>query len=223
MAPIIALVSQKGGAGKSAIGYSLAWELQRRHGRVLIVDMDAQSSLRKQVARAKELGLDPPEVMAVGEEDVERAWRALRERAQDFAAVVIDTPGRSGKIQRAALMAADLAVVPIVYEQMGVDAADDTLATLQEARKAKRGLQAAIVINQQLSRGELAPLARNALKGLGLPIFKTELYIRQDWRAAGNAHVGVAEYARSRTAGRELRRLTTEIERLTDLPRGRDA
>ncbi len=221
MPPIIAFVSQKGGAGKSAIGYSLAWELQRRHGRVLIVDMDGQLSLRKQVARAKKLGLDPPEVMAVAEEDVGRAWKELRERASDYAAVVIDTPGRSGKIQRAALMAADLAVVPVVFEQMGVDAEDDTLETLREAKKRRPKLEAAIVINQQLSRGNLAPLARAALKALGLPIFKTELYTRQDWRAASNAHVGVAEYARSRNAGRELRNLTTEIERLTDLPRGR--
>jgi chromosome partitioning protein len=208
--PIVSFVSQKGGAGKSSLAYAYAWEMQKRHGPTLIVDMDdPQLSLAKNAAIAKEKGFDPPRVECMGLEITERLPRL----AKEFAAVVIDTPGRSGPHQRAAMVASTAVFVPVVFDGMHTLAIEDTLEALAEARRVSRGLRAAIIITQQMPRAELSDMARNALKKTGLPVLRTEVFSRTAWRNANAAHLALGVEDPWCRAAEELRALTDDIEK----------
>lgn len=215
--PIVAFVSQKGGAGKSSLAYALAWELQKRHGPTLIVDMDSpQLSLVKNVQVAQSRGHTPPHVREFGVD----LHRFLPDLAKDYSAVVIDTPGRSGEHQRAAMVAADAVFVPVVFDGMHTLAIEDTLEALAEARKLKRSLRAAIIVTQQMPRAELSEMARKTLAKTGLPVLRTEIFSRTAWRNAAASHLALGVEDPWCRAAMEMRSLTDEIERFTKLKRG---
>ena len=212
MTPIFSFVSQKGGAGKSSLAYAIAWELQRRHGPTLIVDLDTpQFSLVKNAAIAREKGYSPPTVMTLSLPLRDTLPRAAR----DFAAVVIDTPGRSGDHQRAAMVASDAVFVPVVFDGMHTLAVTDTLAELASARKLKRSLRAAIIITQQMPRAELSDLARETLEKLGLPVLGTEVFSRTAWRNANASHLALGVEDPWCRAAQEMKALTDDIEKFT--------
>lgn len=220
--PVISLVSQKGGAGKSSLTYALGWELKRRHGQTLLLDMDArQLSLLKNVAIAKEKGFDPPAVMEMSPKELYGS-DALSLIAKDYSAVLIDTPGWSGEPQRAAMIASDVVFVPVVFDGMNTLAIEDTLATLEEARKIKKSLRAAIIITQQMPRGELASMARRVLSKTGLPILRTEIFSRIAWRYANTAHVALGVEDPWSRAAEEMRALTDDVEKFIKGTRGKN-
>lgn len=212
MTPIVSFVSQKGGAGKSSLAYAVAWEIQRRRGQTLLVDMDApQLSLMKNAAIAREKGYEPPETVAMGLDVVKR----LPTMASRYSAVVIDTPGRSGDFQRAAIIASNAVFVPVVFDGMHTLAIEDTLAALAEARRVKGSLRAAIIITQQMPRAELTLMARSSLMKTGVPVLRTEIFSRTAWRNANAAHLALGVEDPWSRAAAELRALTDDIERFT--------
>jgi len=107
---IVALVNQKGGAGKTTVAVNLAAEWLRAGRRVLLVDADPQGTARTWRAVAGELGEPAPDVVTMGAE----LWEPERlpRLARSYERVVIDCPPRMNEVQRAALAVADVAVVP---------------------------------------------------------------------------------------------------------------
>jgi chromosome partitioning protein len=211
---IISLVSQKGGAGKSALAYAMGYELQQLQpsARVLLVDMDAQATVLKHatIARGELQRADVPECVAFGPD----IYRRLEKLPGSFTHVLVDTPGRSGDEQRAALLASTLALVPVVFDGSNTLALEDTLLTIREAQARRPALRACLVLTQQLPRTELASSARETLKQTGLPVLRSEVYTRSAWRYAANASLPVGAWAPSSKAALEARALTHEVLRL---------
>src|SRR5262245_4570065 len=107
---IIAFCGQKGGAGKTTAALVTATEWLLRGRRVLLVDADPQGSAKTWGEVAAEGGSAAPTVVAMGA-GLHRPDQ-LPALARSFDLTLIDCPPRHGEIQRAALMVADLAVLP---------------------------------------------------------------------------------------------------------------
>src|SRR5262245_46530151 len=110
MAIRICVANLKGGVGKSVLTQNLATTLHAAKRRVLVVDTDTQrTSFRwgKEAARAKRDG--PPVVEMAGDalaRDLERIVSA-------FEVAIIDTPARLGEDARAAMLVADVVLLPV--------------------------------------------------------------------------------------------------------------
>lgn len=123
----IALSSLKGGVGKSTLSMNLAAALHRAGHRTLLVDADPQGTCAAWAARAAELEHDGPPVVAM----VGAALRRdLAKVAEGFDVVVLDSPPRMGTEARAAMMAADLVVLPVTPGAADLWAAAETVAVL---------------------------------------------------------------------------------------------
>src|SRR5262245_11332646 len=108
---ITTLLSTKGGAGKSTLTVALGWELMSRGARVLLVDADPQATVRTTGEVARERGAKAPTIVAMGKDLYQPDQ--LPALVPSFEHVLLDTPGRLGEVARAALMACDVALLPV--------------------------------------------------------------------------------------------------------------
>ena len=123
----IAFVTQKGGSGKSTLASSLAVAAHDSKERVCVVDMDPQGSL---ISWAKKRGVDDIAVVAAGAARLPAALALLR--GKGFTLAIIDTPGAEGPASAAAMIAADLNIIPSRPSLFDLWASAKTRATLKE-------------------------------------------------------------------------------------------
>jgi len=203
---IIAVASLKGGVGKSTVALTLGTTLHAAGHRVLVVDCDPQGTCRTWAAHAADRGHDGPAVVALDGRALRRDLPKLAEAAD---VVIIDTPPRMGTEARAAMMAADLVVLPTVPGAADLWALQETMAVLEEAR-ALRSIPAAVVLNRA-DRTALAKMARAALDELGMPVLPASLGARVAFGEATLAGLGVVTYAPDSAAADEARELTAAV------------
>ena len=179
MGNVVIFGNQKGGVGKSTLAVLYAcWLADVRRRSVCVIDLDAQANSSKSlnqssaIAEAVELfGQDlgpiaPPRertiALAAGSRrlaDVELARADLviplfrgnvRRLAQDFDAVVIDTPPALGLRMSAALIAGHAVACPIELEEYSIHGVADMLRTVFGVRRRYNPQlrMAAIVLNR---------------------------------------------------------------------------
>jgi chromosome partitioning protein len=206
---ILAFVSQKGGVGKSTLAASVAWELHHRDHRVLLVDADPQGTVRVAGEVAAEQNRSAPTIVSLGK-DMYRPDQLPR-LAENFDHIIIDTPGRLGDVQRAALMLADLALVPVGQSAADTWGTTETLDVIEQAQVLRPTMAAAMVITRKMPRTSLGKMAREVLSSSSMPVFRAETTYRVAWQEALAAGQGVAQYAPSDAAATELRNVVDEI------------
>jgi chromosome partitioning protein len=213
---VLAFVGQKGGASKTTAALSVACELMARGRAVLIVDGDPQGSARTFGEVAAEQKHAAPTIVAMGADMF--APHQVPRLARDYEHVVIDCPPRHGEIQRAALMCADLAVVPCGPSPVDAWALAATVQLVTEARSMRPALRAVVLIARKSPRTTLGRDAREALAGGGLDLLASEMTYRVAYQEAPAAGLGVTAYAPRDPAADEVRALTDELLALVSPP-----
>lgn len=204
---VIALSNLKGGVGKSTLSLNLAACLHTAGHRVLLVDADPQGTCAAWAARAAEFGHEGPPVVAMQGNALRRD---LPKVAEAFDVVVIDSPPRMGTEARAAMLAADLVILPVTPGAADVWAAKETVTVLEDARGLRPELQAVVVLNRA-DRTTLAKMASKAIEDLGVPALDVVVAQRVAIGEATLSGQGVVTYAPDSDAARELRRFTRAV------------
>lgn len=207
MALTIAVSSLKGGVGKSTLSLNLATCLHRVGHRALVVDTDPQGTCRMWAAKAAEMESDGPPVVSI---EGKTLRRDLSRISKGFDVVVIDSPPRMGTEARAAMLAADLVLMPVIPGAADVWALQETIEVFNEAKQFRDELRAVIVLNRA-DRTTLTKLALHALDGLDVSILESALRNRVAYGEATLAGLGVVDYAPESDAAFEVRRLTKAV------------
>jgi chromosome partitioning protein len=185
----VAMVNQKGGVGKSTSAVYLAAGFAR-YGRTLLVDADPQGT----VLSWSELAGDGfPPVVSLPTRDLRRR---LRELAQDYEHVVIDTPPGSPAISRSAALAANFVIIPTSPTLVDLDRLRPTLELLAEVEE-QQPFQVRILLTR-VRAGTVS--GRTAREYLGdeaeLPLFEAMITLREFYGAAfGLVIENLGEYA----------------------------
>jgi chromosome partitioning protein len=209
---IVALVGQKGGIGKSTTAIALAMAAMERGLRVLLVDADPQGTVRTWADVAAENGNPIPTVIAMGA--TMHKPDQLPSLAKGYDVTIIDTPPRHGDVQRAALMTAQLAVLPCGPSATDAWALASTLDVVNEARTVRSELDAHILITRKQGRTALGRTARDTLAASGLPVLSTELALRVTYQEAIALGKAPTAFGAKDAAAREVRNLFDELEAL---------
>ena len=126
----IAIISQKGGAGKTTLALHLAAAAQEA-GRVsLVIDTDPQATASQWAAWRKDA---PPEV--IDSPPPRLAAKVDQARGQGAEFIVIDTPPHADSAARAAVEAADLVLIPCRPSAFDLSAIQTTAKLVQLLRK----------------------------------------------------------------------------------------
>lgn len=195
----IALVTQKGGSGKSTIATNLAVEAcNSGKKKVLLIDCDQQGTSEKWYQSRPE-EYEQPQLVRVKESEVVKAHQLALMKKFDF--VIIDTAGRDLPSIKLALSVCDVCLVPCAPSGADIQAVVSTYTTLAEQGKAF-----AFVINQAFSMGTRNKETEAILEKMGkvAPICVVRRAVYQDAIAKG---VGVTELEPSSKAAEETRAL----------------
>ncbi|MBS77014.1 MAG: ATPase [Variovorax sp.] len=158
---VIALLNQKGGAGKTTLATHLAGELAMQGQRVTLLDADPQGSALDWAQRRLQSGQG--RLYGVFGLARDTLHREVPEIAQQADYVVIDGPPRVAALARSALLAADLVLIPVQPSAYDVWATQEMVGLIQEAQVFRPGLRAAFVINRRVVGTVIGREARAAL------------------------------------------------------------
>ncbi|MEZ5543534.1 MAG: ParA family partition ATPase [Pseudomonadota bacterium] len=208
--PVIAMVGNKGGAGKTTLCVNLASGLHRRCS-TLLLDADPQrSSLQWRDIAGRE---DLVEVL----DAVDDVAGSVRQQRQRYDCLVIDCPPSVQSDQtRQALSCSDLAMIPVLPSPLDLWASVHVERELAWARSVNPGLRACMVVNQLEPQTRLSRLMHDALAEIGLPVAATAIRRRMIYRNAMLQGCSVLEAgAAAGPAVEEIGQLIDEVVRLS--------
>lgn len=191
---VIAVVNQKGGAGKSTTVMSLA-AIAAENSRVLVVDIDPQQTATDWSGRAEDNG-QPHAFEVVSESDPEILARV---READFDMVFVDTPGNIENVEllKAVMNHADFAIMPTEP----APAAMKPLMNTYRAAVAPYGVDYRVVVTRADSRAPADVTdAQELLTNAGLKVAKSFVRAYKDHERAPGTGAVIGNYDRTRSA-----------------------
>ncbi|MHB1951248.1 MAG: ParA family partition ATPase [Acidiferrobacteraceae bacterium] len=206
-AHVIAVINQKGGAGKTTLAMNLAAGLARR-GPTVVVDLDPQGSSRQWASMGT--GQFPAAV-----EPLAGDWDAdtLRERHPACRHLVLDCPpSLENPASRQALRACDVALIPVLPSPVDLWASLKLPQEIEEARKVNPDIKAYLVLNQMEPNSALSAAMQEAVVEFGVPVLQASMRRRAAYRGAALEGISVYQMGgHGAPAVEELEAIITEV------------
>lgn len=207
-AVIIAVVSQKGGTGKTTITTNLAACYAAQGHEVMLVDADPQHSALDWHAD-RPATLPPVHALHLPEQNLFQEVQHLR---QKYALILIDGGGRITATARAAVAAADFLILPTLPSKFDLLSTDDFIQTvIHDVQTYKPVVAGGIVLNQLQAGTAIGKAASEHLATLAYPVFTTQLHLYVAYREAASTGHSVLEYDRQSKAAAEFSAFFTEL------------
>lgn len=182
-AKIVAVVNQKGGAGKTTVTMQLAGALGRR-SKVLVVDADPQETALHWASAASAEHPFPAAVHALAgagaqvHHEVERFFK-------DYEIIFIDCPPAvESAAPQSALLVADLAIVPVIPSPVDLWASVAIKRLILNVCEINKDLRPRILVNQCQLNTSITKEILEFLPQFGIPEFHTRLHQRTAYRQA---------------------------------------
>jgi len=181
-AKIIAVVNQKGGAGKTTVSMQLAGTLGLRGYRTLVVDADPQGTASRWAASAPDDRPFPASVVGLSAAQG-KLHREVKKLMDDYRFIVIDgPPAAESPIAQSALMVADMALVPVIPSPLDMWASIGIRKAIENAADLNENLQARLVVNQCQPNTSLARDVLDLLPEFGIETLRSQLHQRTVYR-----------------------------------------
>lgn len=195
----VAVVSQKGGAGKTTIALHLATSAALEGRNTAIIDLDPQASAANWAdRRAAEL----PVVLSAHASRLAHERRRVEEMGGEL--LVIDTAPHSDSAALEAAKAADLILVPCRPAILDIEAISNTLDLIRTT-----GTPVHVVMNAVAPQGNEAAEAAEAIAGLGVGVCPVHLHQRVAFSRALITGQSAQEYEPGGKAALEAKELHT--------------
>ena len=204
---VIAVINQKGGAGKTTLALNLAVGLSRR-ARTAVADADPQRSISQWIAMGENQSALPV-CTSIGVD----TGPELERLKQNNRYVVVDCPPSvQGAVIEAVLAAADLVLIPVLPSPLDLWASVEMAALVQQAQQKNRSLQAYLILNQVETRNALSRSMQQAVAELGVPLLQACLERRAAYRSAAVEGVSVYDMgSRGALAVKDIEAVIKEI------------
>lgn len=204
--PVIALVGNKGGAGKTTLAVNMAAGLAN-YAETVIIDADPQGSSLHWYANSDEGRVTP---VFRAEAELITQIENLKDK---FSYVIADCPPSVHAPQTDAILKiADIALVPVQPSPVDLWATVHIEQAVADARQVNPALRALLVVNQLEVRSTLSQLIGDALAEIEVSVANTGIRKRAVYKASALEGRTVFDMGkRGEDAARELDELIKEV------------
>jgi chromosome partitioning protein len=162
---IIAIANTKGGVGKTTLTVQLATMRALANKRVWVVDADQQSTSMSAISARMSANIVPS--MACSHYINGQVLRdQVRQQKGFYDDVFIDVGGRDSSSLRAALVVADVLLIPFSPRSFDVWALEDMAALVEEAKAVRDNLKVYLILNLADSVGSDNDASLEAVKDM---------------------------------------------------------
>lgn len=202
----VAILNQKGGAGKTTLATHIAHGLQLAGKKVLLVDSDPQGSARDWHAAAEGelvpvVGLDRP--------TLDKDLKAI---SGGYDWIIIDGAPQAHDLAVSAIKAADLILIPVQPSPYDIWATSDLVDLIKQRQEITDGHPRAVfIVSRQIQGTRLAGEVREALEGYELPIMTSGTNQRVIYANSAAAGTTALEQEPNGPAAAEIRNLINEL------------
>lgn len=207
---IVAVVNQKGGAGKTTIALNLAAAIAAEGRRVLVIDADPQQTAQDWAA-VRQAPL-PFQVVGLVKPVLHRDLPAL---AADYDDVVIDGAPRNYEVARSAIASAEVVLIPVQPSGADFWASRETVGLVKEAHDFKETQKAVFVVSRKIGRTVLGRDIADALAEFEVPILRAGTTQRVIYAEAMTGGTTVIEQQPEGAAAGEIRAILAELREVT--------
>jgi chromosome partitioning protein len=202
---VIAIVGNKGGAGKTTLSLNIANGLNRKF-KTAIIDADPQGSSLQWRAFGSD---DSADVFGISENLRDQ----LNELKSRYDAVIIDCPPSVHAEQtNLALEVSDHALIPVQPSPVDLWATVHIEQAVERARVTNPQLKPLLVINQLEPRTMLSKIVREAVNEIGLPVADAVIRRRAVFRSSALEGKSIYDVGRRGDAAvEELEQLIQEF------------
>lgn len=204
---VIAVIAQKGGAGKTTLSVGIAVAATLDSLTVAVIDLDAQATTANWGDRRE---AEEPVVISAQAARLPKILEAARGQGADL--VVIDTAPRAEQGALAAAQAADLVLIPCrptIYDL-------ETVRTTVELVRLAGSPPASVVLNGVPPRGTREHQAREVLADLGTLVCPAGLGHRAAVEHAAALGLSAQEYEPRGKAAEEMAAVYTFVSQLVN-------
>ena len=173
---VIAVMNQKGGAGKTTICTGLSGALRHDGRDTVLVDSDPQGSI---LDWANANPQQPMQVYVIERPQLEREIPKLK---NEF--VIIDGTAKAADLAKKTINVADLILIPVSPSPLDIWATSELVHLVQDRMDELKGtgqtLKAAFVVNRAFGNTKLSKQIAKVLEGYGFPVLKSRLVNRAE-------------------------------------------
>ena len=209
--PVLSVLNQKGGVGKTTLATNVAMCLAEQGRRVLLIDADHQGSALDWKAARGELQSFP--VIGLPRDTIHREIGTL---ASGYDWVIIDGPPRISTVAKSAIAASDIVVIPVQPSPYDVWAARDIVDLIAEVRVVK-DLIAVFAVNRRIVGTAIGRDVEKALADYPIGVLKTVICQRVSFAESAADGRTVLETEPAGQAAGEVRGLVAEIVEMAEL------
>lgn len=208
MATILAVLNQKGGAGKTTVLTNLAIEFMQRGYSVCIIDTDPQgTSMRWNSMRGED-----QQLMASKIAEANLIVAAAKKQAANYDIVLIDGVPNVTEPMTAAIKVASAVIIPCAPSLKELWSTTGVVDMIHARHTVTDGLPMAAFVVTKAKRGtRLSKQIDEALTNLGLPVFDTHLHDFEVYKTVDFGGEGVVELEPKSAAAAEIRKLVDEL------------
>lgn len=207
---VIAVLNQKGGAGKTTIATHLARAMQMRGSDVLLVDSDPQGSARDWAAVCDD---QPLPVIGIDRPTIDRDLKSVAKKD----AVFIDGAPQAHDLAVSAIKAANIILIPVQPSPYDVWAASDLVNLVKQRIELTDGAtKAAFVVSRAIKGTVIGNEIAEALAGYELPVLSTRITQRVIYPSSAAMGKTVMDIDPDSDAAKEINELLDEVLALSN-------
>ena len=215
MAPkttVVAILNQKGGAGKTTIATNVASWLHAEGQKTMLVDLDPQGSATDwSDTRDGDQDLCPVIRMGKG------VARDLRKLANDNEWIIIDGAPQVSELAVAAIKSADIVIIPTQPSPYDIWACADLCELLKSRQEVTDGRPlGAFIVSRAIKNTTLSSEILDALKGYELPIMRCMTTQKVDYPNTAKAGRSVVDLPKDNKARLEIRAIANELKEMRE-------